>query len=330
MVVLIHGFNTTEKWGRGQYREITTNLLAKAEGKGLRIGVVGIHWPSYPGAAWKWVPQVVGYRAVAELGFRNALKNPYREKMLLARKVGRRGLRSTLFRIEEALPGAQVHVLAHSLGSEVTLRALSPEARTDEKKVAIEQPGRAPKLGLVTLAGADLDEDVFSSREEPHAREALDRARLWWVTVPPSDIADAVLELRRGAGRRDALGNRGLTLFRADLDPLLERRGLVVDDQFVPITHNIEGYYTADRLRETVGALAFLRDPSLPAAQASVPAALRRPELPDSLMEATRRVYSRWRSDRTAGAFGVVRVARGERETKMSRGRIAAPIPALS
>lgn len=323
IVVLIHGFNTTEAWGRGQYERITRSLLREASGTGLRLGVVGIHWPSYPGAAWKWVPQVVGYRAVAELGFRKALKNPYREKMILARKVGRSGLRATLFRLEEAFPKAQVHLLAHSLGSEIVLRALVPQARPDEKKVVIEQPDRTLQVALATLAGADLDEDVFASSQEPHAREALDRARLWWVTVPTSDIADAALELRRGAGRQDAVGNRGLTLYREDLDRLLQRRGLVLDDRLVPITHNIESYYSPERLHDAVGAMAFLRDPSLPAARASVPAALAPNGPSDALSEATRRVYARWREDPTASSFGVVRVTRREPERESRR-----PVPA--
>ena len=82
---------------------------------------------------------------------------------------------------------------------------------------------------------------------------------------------DAVLELRHGAGRRDAVGNRGMTLYRSDLNPLLARVGLVIDNQQVPITHAIEDYYAPERLRDTLGAMAFLRDPNLPAAKASLP-----------------------------------------------------------
>ena len=88
IVVLIHGYNTSVEWGTRQYEHIAGDLHKEAEKAGLRVGVVGVHWPSYPGPAWAWLPKVVGYRAVAELGFRNALRNPYWERVLMA-QIGR-------------------------------------------------------------------------------------------------------------------------------------------------------------------------------------------------------------------------------------------------
>lgn len=313
IVVLVHGYNTSVQWGTRQYEHIARDLHKEAEKAGLRVGVVGVHWPSYPGPAWSWLPKVVGYRAVAELGFRNALQNPYYERVLMARKTGRVALRTALFRFQDGFKQAHLHLLAHSLGSEVALRALAPEERADEKPQTVYERSRKLEVALVTLAGADLDEDVFSSRKEPSAPEALSRAGLWWVTVPQRGSADAVLELRHGAGRRDAVGNRGMTLYRSDLNPLLARVGLVIDNQQVPITHAIEDYYAPERLRDTLGAMAFLRDPNLPAAKASLPALLQPnapSQPPSALAAASLKVYGLWRSDPKAKSFGLVRVSK--------------------
>ena len=328
IVLLVHGFNTTEEWGREQYRQIAGELREQAADTSLHVEVVGVHWQSYPGPAWKWIPQVVGYRAIAELGFRRAIRNPYWKKVELARRTGREGLREALFHLQEQFPQARFHALAHSMGSEVVLRALAPEREAPEGKEertrAATEPDRELRLGLVALAGADLDEDVFASEEEPTGRLALERADLWWVTVSKSDIADAVLELRRGAGRRDAIGNRGLTLFRGDLERLFQRRGLVIDDQEVPITHRIEDYYAAGRLHEIMGAITYLRDPSLPAGQASIPAALQpyngtAPAVRYApLAMASMRLYAAWREKPQARSYGVVRISEHDREERRS------------
>lgn len=330
VVLLVHGFNTTEEWGRNQYQTITRTLREQVKDCPLAVEVVGVHWPSYPGSGWDWIPKMVGYRLMAELGFRQALRNPYWKKVGLARRTGRSGLRSLIFGLQDRLKNARVHALAHSMGSEVVLRALAPEQNgSDPEKVT--QPERTLHLGLVGLAGADLDEDIFSSRGDAKARLALDRADLWWFTVPKKSVADAVLELRRGAGRRDAIGNLGLTLFRSDLDRLLSRRGLVIDDQEVPITHGIEAYFGDTRLEATLGAIAYLRDPKLLVARRSIPAALEPYDGPAPatryvpLASATLRLYAEWRETPGAKSYGSVRVS--ERQADQARRRIGSRVP---
>jgi hypothetical protein len=142
-----------------------------------------------------------------------------------------------------------------------------------------------------------------------------------------------VLELRHGSGRRDAVGNRGLTLYRSDLNPLLNRVGLVIDNQQVPITHAIEDYYAPERLRDTLGAMAFLRDPNLPAAKASLPALLQpnaSSQPPSALAGASLKVYGLWRSDPEAKSFGIVRVSKDKPPAETStRGVPASKVATL-
>lgn len=331
VVLLVHGYNTSEKWGRIQYQSIARTLREERKGAGAAVEVVGVHWASHPGNGWEWIPRVVGYRFLSELGFRKAVRNPYWEKVLQARRTGRQGLRSLAFALQDRLPQARLHAWAHSMGSEVVLRALAPEAERDQP--AITEPRRQLNLGLVCMAGADLDEDVFSSAKDPTARLALDRAALWWFTVPRTHLADVVLELRRGAGRRDAIGNLGLELQRPDLDRLLTRRGLVIDQE-APISHAIEAYYSGLRVNSLLHAMAYLRDPASPEARSSVPAALEPYDGPSPAVRyspialPSLRLYSRWREEPEARSYGLVRVAEPKAKQASRFGRSRGPLAA--
>src|SRR5205823_1858111 len=120
----------------------------------------------------------------------------------------------------------------------------------------------------------DLDYDRFSRKDDTAVRFALRRAQVWWVTVPEKGHADGALELRHGAGRGDAVGNRGLELNREDLDRLLSRRAMVLDQGNVPPKHAITDYYDDRRLGQLATSLLYLRDPSAAAGKSSVLAAL--------------------------------------------------------
>jgi alpha/beta hydrolase family protein DUF900 len=201
IVVLIHGFKTTLRRGTTEYSDLARRLGREADAFGLKLALVGVHWASSPGPGRSWLPQAFLSRVTSLLGFHNAVKNPYLAKVRLARQAGRTGLRSVLFRLQDEFPAAPLHLFVHSLGAQMLVSALAPEGAKDEKAPpAIEQPERVPGVGMVALAGADLDEDVFARRATPAVRLALCRARVWWVTVPEQGKADGVLELRRGPG----------------------------------------------------------------------------------------------------------------------------------
>lgn len=315
--VAIHGFNTSDREGARQYRRIARDLAKQAGPLGVHSVVVGVHWHSYPGPYLAWLPRMIGSRFISELGFPNALQNPYREKVRLARRCGRSGLRAVLFRLRDAFPGTPVHVLAHSLGAEILVRALAPEVGSNEKPGdPIEQPQRVLRIGMAILAGADLDHDVFTDEHQPAPRAALERVFAWWITVPRKNLADAVLELRRGAGRRDAVGNVGLLLSREDFRLLMARKALVIDNYDIPITHAITDYYTPKRLGRIARSVAYLLDPKAKPAQESELAALDRlAQLPDAELkpyleepDPTARLVARWRLRPEDQDYGWVRI----------------------
>lgn len=318
LVVLVHGYNTSQTLGRRQYRQIARDLVAEGEKEGWHPVVIGVHWPSHPGPLLHWLPQMLGYRFISGTGFPNALTNPYLDKARLAASAGRTGLRALLFRLQDDFPGVPLHVFAHSMGSELLIRALAPGPELPPPLLTpIEQPERVLRIQMAVLAGADLDQDVFSPREEHGVPEALPRAAVWWITVPRKNSADAALELRRSAGRRDAMGNVGLELERAQFAALIERRGLVIDNRSVPITHDIRAYYTRERLRDLTASLLYLRQPTAPAPRHSVLAdldtvlaavAAGQEASPSPGVSASVRLYLRWQHDRTRQDFGPVRI----------------------
>jgi hypothetical protein len=145
----------------------------------------------------------------------------------------------------------------------------------------------------------------------------LARAAVWWITVPRKNSADAALELRRSAGRRAAMGNVGLELGRAQFAALVARRGLVIDNRSVPITHDIRAYYTRERLWDLAAALLYLHQPTAPTARKSVladldgvltAAASDQEALPGPGVSASVRLYLRWHHDRSQLDFGPVRI----------------------
>jgi hypothetical protein len=277
IVVMVHGFQTPLAEGQEQFETIANRLRKDSNRLGMHTCIIGVHWDSGSDSMAKWVPKAVGNRLTSLLGFKKAIKNPYLEKLKLARLTGRTGLRSVLFRLQESAPGVPIHVIAHSMGAEVTVAALAPEASAADAASGegeVEQPERTLRVGLVTLAGADLDYDMFCRERGGVLEQALGRAQVWWVTVPSSKRADGMLEIRRGAGRCDAVGNRGLKLCREDLNRLLRRRGLVLDVGNVPTKHGFVDYLNDKRMDSLTASMLYLQSPESPDARGSVLAAL--------------------------------------------------------
>lgn len=311
VVVLVHGFAVDAEHATHDYRDIAQRLRAEATAAGLREEVVGLYWPSASGDAASWMLKATGNRITSLLGFRHAVANPYLEKCKLAGQTGRTGLRALLFRIQSEFPRNPVNLFSHSLGAQVVVSALAPE--TSKARDAVEQPGRALRVGVVTLAGADLDCDAFNKKNDIATRLALKRAAVWWVTLPKTGEADAVLELRRGAGKCDAVGNRGLELSRDDLNRLIGRRALVLDQGNVPSGHGLTDYYNNPRLDDLVASMLYLQDPATQntAARGSVLAQLDRvlkaepgEVACDEATCASVKLYAAWKQDPSTDRFG--------------------------
>jgi hypothetical protein len=315
IVVVAHGYNTSQTLGKRQYRQVARELRTEARAAGWEPIVIGVHWPSHPGSYAHWLPRMLGYRFISGTGFPNALSNPYLDKVRMAQRCGRSGFRSLLLRLQEAYPKVPVNVLAHSLGCELTVRALVPESlKAADGEPPIERPEIRLHLGMVALAGADIDQNAFAPQEDSSVAAALDQAQLWWITVPRHNSADAALELRRTAGRRDAMGNVGLELVPEQLERLVRRRALVIDSRRVPITHDLLAYYTEARTKSLVEALNYLVDPK-PGKGGTLElldqVLLADPQrLPDlaSIPDASVRLYARWRQDPARSRFGYITV----------------------
>lgn len=298
IVVLVHGFGQQVEGSAKNYATVAGCLRRKAGSFGLPTAVVGVHWDSDAGPLQKWMVQAAGHRLTSLLGFKKAVKNPYLEKSALASEVGRSGLRSVLFRLQDEFPGSPIHCIAHSLGAQVAVTALAPESDRDGSLPVVE-PTRTLRVGMMALVGADLDTDAFARPEDP-ARLALRRADVWWVTVPQKGQADGVLEMRKGAGKGDAVGNGGLKLSREDLDLLLDRRGLVVDQKDIPASHALVKYLCEDRVAELTASMLYLQDPGHAAARDCTLAKLDRMLQPGAEAapadDACSRLYATWKT----------------------------------
>jgi len=326
--VMVHGFDSSRSRGEKDYREISERLRPESEKLGFNIGTVGIHWDSDAGDRAKWLLQATGSRVTSLLGLKKAVKNPYLEKCELAAQVGRSGLRSVFFRLQEEFPMVPVHVVAHSMGAQVVVSALAPQvAAKNEDQVPTVEPQRPVRLGMVTLAGADLDCDLFTRKENTVVRMALRRAKVWWFTVPDAGQADGILELRRGAGKCDAVGNRGLELTSEDLNHLLSRRALVMDQGNVPAGHGIKEYFNPRRIEALASSMLYLEEPQARAAQNSVLAALDRVLSTDRGTAArlasagadhpTVRLYAAWKVNADLRNVPVVSVAHSTTEGRL-------------
>lgn len=324
--VLIHGFNVDRKEMEEEYAPLAQRLHEEGEASGRTPSVVGVHWAAETEKGW--LLKAAGSRLASLVGAKKAVKNPYLQKCDVAQSSGRQGLRALAFRLQDRFPNVPIHLFTHSMGAQVAVAALAPEAGTPDA-AQVEQPRRTLRVGMVMLAGADLDQDVFA-KENSAANNALGRARLWWVTTPEKGTADGVLELRRGAGKSDAVGNKGLKLTSADLDRLISRRALVLDEGKVPARHRFADYYGERRVRQVALSLRYMATPEDPAAGGSVLASL------DQVLSggpatgkcASARLYAAWKHDGGTGEVdcvalvepkGGVRVAGMRQETRAAR-----------
>ncbi|MBI3912167.1 MAG: alpha/beta hydrolase [Armatimonadetes bacterium] len=306
ILIMIHGFDTGRREGERLYRTVAGWLQAAARQRGLPLVVAGIHWDSAPGSRLKWVPRAFAQRLLATVGFKHAIPDPYEDKIRLARRIGRLGVRALLLHLAEQLPGQRISVLAHSLGCEMLVHALEPQL-TGGRDVAAplaDAPNRSvcePRVYLAVLAGADLDADLLA-RDRPAQRRLLERADVWWITVPGKGQQDAVLALRRLARGEEALGNSGPRIHRVLAQRLVARGGLYLDIGRIPVSHHMEQYFSALRSRALIQAMAEAADPasgtgplarirrllSLPANAAEIAPALNDADL-------SVRLYAAWR-----------------------------------
>lgn len=248
IVVLIHGFATDQATSTEQYNTLGPRFTDAYTKGGRRVAVVGIQWDSavdagllgMEGAYWDMIPR--------------------------AHLVGRNGVRQVLIALQQAFPRAALDIDAHSMGCEVTAAALAPEIKfsEDDKGGEIYQPGTAIYLNTTTLAGSDLDYDIFV-KSGVQARSVDRRVKLMWMTMSRvlGDDQDKVLKLR-AMTRGEAAGATFPKMTEQQYDTFFQERALVFDNTGIPKDHSFLTYFDEERLARTVPAAIFVADPTAP------------------------------------------------------------------
>lgn len=263
IVVYIHGFATSRADSTAQYTRVGAEALKAFQERGQRAVVLGIQWDSDVGPVGDWLPSVIG--GAFGIGRKD---NPYMKKVHLAVDVGRVGARQVLLKLQERFPRANISVLAHSLGSQVTFAALEPlEKNLKNPKGTLEpfRPEVPLHLNVICLAGADVDYDaVYRSNTQIRQRGVAD---LFWLTLAGRGAyqpVDAVLAFRTLLRGDQALGNRFPRLSVQQIDGLCKNRRLVLDTIDIPPKHEFLKYYDRKRIGRLADVAVALHDPSRP------------------------------------------------------------------
>jgi hypothetical protein len=185
----------------------------------------------------------------------------------MARGVGRYGLRQLLLGIQQRFPQARLSLFGHSLGCEVIAAAMFPNLPYEEEesaKLPAFEPDKEFYVDLVSLAGSDLDYDIFYESSIP-VRVENPRARLVWQTMSPAigETKDKVLSLRANV-RGIAGGSAFPRMTEQQYDTFFGARRFVLDNVDIPPSHDILLYYDENRMGRLTGAMVFLADPKAP------------------------------------------------------------------
>jgi hypothetical protein len=303
VLTIIHGWDVPRYRDLAESRAITREVREAFRRRGERVAVLDLAWQSNAGPQRVWITRSVGHYFFRLFGLPGVVPLPYRQGVRMARAVGLRGARQMLLELQDRFPDARLHVLAHSLGSEITLRALDPDSlpvRKEETSLPY-LPEKELHLDLVALAGADVNQDV-AIHSHPTPRGLT--PSLLWVTLPEAGrTRDKVLVLRKLARSKPALGDAGPRFRRGEIDNLIGKRRLVFDTREIPSSHDRLLYFNPARIGDLVDAAVSVRDPrkSPSSLLRELEQVLRAPADVRSLAqklsspEATVRLYALWR-----------------------------------
>lgn len=252
--VLIHGWLNNRATSTASFAPAAKTIRSLFEERGRRVAVVGLQWDSYVGGVHTYLPQIMA----AKLGL---AKNPYVAKVRLARRIGRHAARQLIFALKEQYPEAQIHILAHSMGCEVTGYCVGTRLRAKDPDPAYRADWPLG-LSLVCLAGSDLDSGVINDSQIDE-RTVQFMPRLTWVTIPRlhEGQQDNVLALHSIERGQAAMGNSMPRLKEKQLDLLIGGLRLFYDNEEIPPAHDFPLYYTQKRLTRLVDAIFHMEDP---------------------------------------------------------------------
>lgn len=256
VIILIHGWMTPTAQAQAQYTAVARAVHETYQARGERVAVVGLAWNSDVGGTATWVPQYLAHRLASLLFLGSAIADPYLSKVWLARDMGRGSLRQVILALQDRYPDADVDVWCHSMGAEMTRAAVRPHDLDAFFKVPAWAPDARLRLGMIALAGADLDASALLHRD---VLPGGPQARLLWLTIPRRAVGeeDVVLAGARVFARRgsQAIGNTMPVMDPASYDLLMSNGTLVFDNEDVPTDHQFLLYYTTDRVQRMTEAL---------------------------------------------------------------------------
>lgn len=248
IVVIVHGFATDRETSTEQYNTIGPRFKAAFDKLGKKAVVVGFQWDS------------------AVQGGLLSMEGEYFDMIPRAHVTGRNALRQVLLALQQKFPKAALNIAGHSMGCEVSAAAVVPELKFSEEdpQGEVYQPGQDIHLNTATLAGSDLDYDIWFKGGVP-ARADKHRCKFMWMTMSRilGDEQDEVLKMRsmvRGA----ASGGTFPLMTTQQYDTMFKNRAVVYDNQDIPTDHAFLKYYSDERLARIVPAAIYIADPGQP------------------------------------------------------------------
>ncbi len=264
IVVMLHGYDMGQEESTRMF-----DALARGVRAGLpdqSVGLVGLQWESGGGN----------------------IINPtgdYFNTLSRARDVGRGPLRQVLLGVAERFPHQPVALLTHSMGCEMAVAALVPEAKYTQyaPKGGTYEANREITITMAAFVGSDLDYDVWYQAGDAALRW-FDRCQMTWSTLSdPTTRGDRVLSLRSRI-RGKALGSLLPRMTQGQLDQVIPARRFYLDGMAVPANHAFDAYFNEARLARILGVLRYLTTPGQPEPQELV--AMREVmETPDDLSQ---------------------------------------------
>lgn len=249
IVFLVHGLGNSREASTSQFNALAPLLAKQYQQANKKVVIVGLQWNSD-------VP----------LGLFTAEAN-YLDMLARARKVGHWPARQLMLKLQKQYPKANFDIYAHSLGCEVTAATIVPEITyTDDiPKSEAFQPAQDIHSSMITMAGSDLDFDVWS-KSHVTARADAPRAKELWMTMSPylgEKEQDETLKMRAMV-RGVAAGSAFPKMTEQQYDNFLGNQRLVVDNQNIPADHAFLKYYDEARLARVVPLAVHVGDPKFP------------------------------------------------------------------
>jgi hypothetical protein len=244
IVVLVHGFATPRASSTRQYTLLSERIRNEFAKHNQSVEIVGVQWHS----------------KIEGIIF--ALPGEYKKKTVLARKVGRFGVRHLLLKLKERFPDSNLNIMAHSMGCEVTAAAMNSHMEFDEvtNSIGAYSPDSRLKLNGAALCGSDLDYDVTTRGHNQQL--SIDGGKVLYLTLSQAlgHRRDKVLELR-SIIRGRALGSAFPRMTEKQYDNVLSKQMLILDNTNIPLSHSFVKYYDEWRLSQIIPTLIYYSSP---------------------------------------------------------------------